>query len=419
MAREFGCALFASLLATASLCAQDDLRDRVVLKNGRSQTGRVVTPFATDEVLLVQGGKRIRIERADVARMELVAHRVREFFERRNRHRQSRRALRYLVDWANGRQLPGLARLQALELVLQGDDDEQLHTLLGHRRRGNQWQWPHDGKWLTREKLTAAMLDDPMLLTGERFRLRCDAGLLTNVRALFDLERLAVEWFDRFGAPLLLNEVLQPIDVRTYRNVDQFPKWGFRPRAYYEPPPHGDRARTFYAGPTPKRPELLFFVGTQGLLYHTMIGEVDRQNSRDRVCAWLEVGLGMHMQHVMQGAAGFAVPARAKKQDLQALRAMSRSYRLTHLVHLPMYGSFYLTDDTATASNWSAAAMFVTWLLEKDNQPKTRDAFLAYVRAALVDRQGDSSSTFDRVMGRPIEQFEEPWREWLSKLAGF
>ena len=419
MARRIGRALFASLLAAMATCAQDDLRDRVVLENGRSHTGRVVNPFATEELTLVQGGRRMRIDRVDVASIELLADDLHEFFQRRERHRDSRRALRYLADWANAHHLPGMARLQALELVLEDDDDDEMHTLLGHRRRGGVWQWPHAGRWLTPEKLAVAMLDKPMQLAGERFRLRCDAGLLTNARALLDLERLAVEWFERFGAPLQLREVLEPIDVHAFRNVDQFPKWGFRPRAYYEPPPHGDVARTFYVGPAPKRPELLFFVGTQGLLYRTMIGDVDRQDRRDRACAWLEVGLGMHMQHLMQGEAGFAAAAPAKQQDLQALRAISRSYRLTHLVHLPMYGSFYLSDDTATASNWSAATMFVNWLLEKDNQPKTREAFLTYVRAALADRQGDSSSTFDRIMGRPIEQFEEPWREWLSKLAGF
>jgi len=412
------CLPLALALATAAV-AQDDLRDVIELNNGRTVRGRVVAPFAAGELVVLQGGKRTRVERRDITAIRLVADDVRDFFERRVRHQNSPRALRYLVDWAVDHHLEGLAKLQALELLLQDDSDERLHELLGHKRRGSEWRWPHDGKFVTFDKLKEAMRDEPLELAGERFRLRCDAGLLTNVRALFDLEQLGVAWFDRFGKALDCKEVLEPITVRTWRGVDDFPKWGFRPEAYFEPPPHGDEGRTFYAGPTPTRPERLFFVGTQGLLHRSLIGEVNQQDRRDRTCPWLEVGLGMHMQDLMQGPAGFAVAGEPRQQDRKALQAIARSYRLTHLVHLPMYGSFYLTSDGATAANWDAATMFVAFLLRDDNKPKTREAFFRYARAALAEGQGDSSSAFDRLMGRPIEQFEEPWRKWLHELAGF
>jgi hypothetical protein len=63
--------------------------------------------------------------------------------------------------------------------------------------------------------------------------------------------------------------------------------------------------------------------------------------------------------------------------------------------------------------------MFVAWLLQPDNQPPTRAPFLRFVRASLGDRKGDSSSAFDKIMGRRIEAFDEPWREWLAKTAGY
>ena len=116
--------------------------------------------------------------------------------------------------------------------------------------------------------------------------------------------------------------------------------------------------------------------------------------------------------------AGFAAPDLTRPHDLVALRALGRGYRLTHLVHLPMYGSFYLTDNTATATNWAAAEMFVAWLLAADNKQKLRRPFLDYVIAALRDRKGDSSTAFDRIIGTPIERLEEPWLEWLHKIAG-
>ncbi|MFK7741285.1 MAG: hypothetical protein AB8H80_13275 [Planctomycetota bacterium] len=399
--------------------AQDDLRDTVTMTNGRILRGRVATPYAGGEVVVMQGGKRVRAPRAKVANVELVADRVEEFFVRRQRHKNSPRALRYLVDWAASKDLQELARLQALELVLLDDTDDEMHEAAGHRRRGKngEWRWLYGKKWIKQDQLVKAMLEKPLRLPGERFALTCDAGLLTNVRALLDLERLGVAFFKEFGRDLQLKEVLKRIEIRTFRNIDEFPKWGFRARPYFEPPPHADLGRTFYSGPAPTRPEDLFFIGTQGLLYRTMIGEVSQQNSRDRACAWLEVGLGMHMQMRMQGDAGFASPAAKDKLDLRAISALNRDYRLTHVVHLPMYGSFYLTDDLATSTNWSASAMFVTWLLDDGKQPKTRAPFLRYVRAALAGRKGDSSSVFDKIMGTRIEELDEPWRDWLYKLS--
>lgn len=406
------------LIAAGAAYAQDDERDCVTLASGRVVRGRVATPYAAEELLVVTGGKRTRIPVGDVRGLDTVAANVAAFFERRLRHRDSARALRYLVDWAVQHELPGLARLQATELVLLDDGDATMHAFLGHRQRRGTWQWPLESKWRTREQLEQSLVDRPLRIQGERFALRCDAGLLANVRALLDLEHLAVVWFARFGKELGLREVLEPIEVQTFRNADEFPKWGFRPRPYFEPPPHSDVGRTFYSGAAPVRPDALFFVGAQGLLYRTLIGEASQQDSRGRVCAWLEVGIGMYLQGMMRGPAGFATPATSQPPDLVALRALGRGYRLTHLIHLPMYGSFYLTDDTTTATNWAAAEMFVTWMLAKDNKRQLRRPFLDYVIAALRERKGDSSTAFDRVIGTPIERLEEPWLEWLHDLTG-
>lgn len=407
-----------ALLATlAPGQRKDDLRDRLTQKDGRELSGRVDNPFAADELLLLQGGKRVRVARADLATLDLVGDRVREFCERRLRQKDSPKAQTYLMDWAETHGLPGLARLQALWLVLASDDNTAAHELLGHRSTAKGWLWPHNGKFLRRDQLDALLQKEPVELVGERFALRCDGDLRTAAATLLDLEQLGAAWFARFGAALQLREVLTPIRVEVHRNRDEFPKWGFRPLPFYVPDPHGDVARTFFAGANPERPQRLFFVGTEALLYHTLIGSVDRQDDRDRVCAWLEIGLGMLMEDSLQGPPGLAEPGPQRTQDLQALQALSREHRLGTLLHLPMYGGFYLMDDTPTALNWSGAAMFVAWLLDADNQPPTRDAFLRYVRTALVNRLGDSSSAFDQAMGQRAEALEEPFRVWLAEQA--
>ncbi|MGE3174987.1 MAG: hypothetical protein AB7O97_20330 [Planctomycetota bacterium] len=404
--------------AGAEATAQDDLRDVVHLRNGKEVRGRLAQPFQAGEVLVVQGGKRVRLKAEDVERTVTVAAAVREFCERRLAMRQSPRAQWFLVEWARARGLEHLARLQATWLVLQ-TGDERAHEFLGHKKKDDRWLWRHEDRWYDLDQLRTVLVREPMLLQGERFAVRCEGHLDANVDALFDLERLGVWWMDSYGHDLLLDEVLAPIEVRVARDATEFPKWGFRPVPFYTPAPHGDVVQTFYAGPDPVRPRLLFAAAMQGLLYHTMIGSVDPRDERDRVCPWLEIGVGMLAEETLQGDPGFAAPGPPRAQDLQALQALGRDYRLTHLLHLPMYGGFYLMDDTPTAINWSAAAMFVQFLLQSDNIPDTRAPFLAYVRAALRERQGDSSSLFDATMGRRVEDLEQPFRKWLEKQAGY
>ena len=405
------------MFATTAI-AQDDLRDKVTKRDGKVLTGRVLNPAGTGEITLLQGGKRVKVARADVETMATVGDNVREFCERRVRMRAAKKAQEFLVDWAVQKNLPGLARLQAMWLAIH-EDTEEAHQFLGHKKGPKGWLWEHEGKWQTREQLDAALAQKPMTLVGERFSLKCDADLAVNVAALLDLESLGVAFHARFGADLLLEENLKPMVIESHRNGEEFPKWGFRPMPYYVPPPHGDVGHTFFSGPSPQRPQKLFFVGTQALLYHSLIGEVNRASDRDRVCAWLEIGLGMWFENTMQGDAGFAAPGELRAQDLQALQALGRDYRITHLLHLPMYSGFYLNDDTPTAINWSAATMFVAWLLQPDNQPKTREPFLQFVRESLGEKKGDSSSVFDKCMGQRVEDMDEPWRAWLAKKAGY
>lgn len=407
------------LLLAVFVHAQDDLRDVVHRRDGKDLRGRVVTPFAADELLLQQGGKKVRVPVADVASSSTVLDALRQFLQLRARQPGNARAAWILVEWADAHDLPDMARLQALELVLQDDGNERAHSFLGHKRSSKGWLWPHEGHFIGRDELEAQLPKRELELRSEHFTLRLDGGLAEATAALFDLERLYVWWFDEFGPALQLHEVLQPMRMQTFRTAEVFPKWGTRPVPYYVPEPFGDVGRTFYQNPDPSRPRLLFCIGTQQILYHALAGDPRMQTERDRICAWLEIGLGMLAQNVMQGPAGHAEPAAPRFEDLQALQALGRSFRLTHLQHLPMYASYYLLDDAATAINWNAAVTFATFLLDPANDPPTRATFLDYVRQSLGERKGDSTTLFDSVMGRKIETFEEPLRVWLEKRAGY
>ena len=62
-----------SLGLLAMLPAQNDLRDRITLSNGRVVEGRVRSQYTADQWTILQGGKRIRVDVAQIAKKELVA----------------------------------------------------------------------------------------------------------------------------------------------------------------------------------------------------------------------------------------------------------------------------------------------------------------------------------------------------------
>jgi hypothetical protein len=406
----------AAILMGGALAAQQDLRDLVTTKAGKEVRGRVANPFAPGPLLVVQGGKRVRVERDEVASMQLVADSVREFLERRVKLRGNARGQEILVEWADSRQLPNLAQAQAMRLCLQGEA-EAAHRRLGHRRRGDHWLWPVGDRWIEQRRLDETLRQKPMLLLGERFAVRTDGALDAALDALFDLERLGVHWLDEFGPGLQLDEALEPCVVEIRAAAADFQKWGFRPIPYYEPSPFGDLGRTFLAKSTSTRPELLFLVGSQAFLYRTLIGDLNARDDRDRVCAWLEIGLPMLAEHAMRGDPGHAEPGDPQRFSLVAMQALALDLDLRELLHAPMYGGFYLMDDARTQTLWSTAEAFAAFLLRSDNVPDTRGPFLAYVRSALHGRRGDSSSLFDDTLGRRIEELHEPFRRWLQQAA--
>ena len=416
MRRRHGALLAsAALLLPQSAAAQDhDLRDLITTKSGKELRGRVATPFARDTIALQQGGKRMRVERSDIASMDTVADRLAEFLRRRQQFVDKDAAHAPLYEWAKSRGLDRMADLHAMERCI-ADDHGFGHEALGHQKRGGEWLWPHAGTQRTLAQLEKALADEPLTLTGERFAVRIDGNLRGGIHALFDLERMGVCFMAECGESIGLSEALQPVLVDIRSSTARFQKWGFKPSPWYEPPPHGDVGRTFYSSPMQARPQRLFFTGAHGLLYRTLIGQTNSPDDRDRVCTWLEIGLPMHFEMTMQGDAGRAEPGDGRAQNLWAAQAMTFDVDLARMLNEPMFGGYYLTDDSRTQANWAVASMFAHWLMQADNVPASRERFLAYVRVALGDRRGNSTTAWDSAMKQRITEFGAPFREWLQK----
>jgi hypothetical protein len=409
---------FAATLA-ALAPAQDDLRDRVVLVDGGEVRGRVVTPFAPDEVLLVRGGERIRVARGRIQAIHTITLDVATLLDERLDAKRNPRFHWMLADWARSKGLDAMARLQAYETILLDPDHAAAHAWLGHRphpRHG--FVRPVGSRWMNAEQWAEhhATMGRPLELESEHFVVRTSAGLRTAIDTLVDLERLYVFVLAEYGEGLQLREAIEKLRIDVWSAAERFPALSSEAAIpYFEPRPFADRGHTrlLVEG---TRPEDLFTVATQALLYRCLADDAPVPEQMARLCPWAELGFARHVQSRLHGAPGAAVARDPGLESWELALAQSfRTYRLTTLTRLNLRDHFYGSFGNSEGVHWASTHAFAQFLLDPAVDKERPGRFLAYLRTALRDAQGDSSSTFDRVFGLEIETLEGPFLSWLAR----
>lgn len=398
--------------APAQSGPKTDLRDTVTLTDGRRIRGRVVSRFAKDELVVVQGGRRQRFARKRVRDVHTINDDLRQFFAHRKKIGGNPKRAWILVEWAASKNLDGMARLQALSLVFEKPKFEKAHVFLGHKLRGkDKWLWPvgdrhrkfadyqkHHAKW-----------GSALQLTGEHFKVKTTAGVSHAVKILLDLERMYLFFEDTFGAGVQTEEVLKPIEMHVYASLSRFPSISSRKLPYYDP--RSDHGMTFFL-PDGKRPAQLFAIAAQSLLFHTLAGGRASQ-TRGHVCAWVEIGLGQWMESAFGGKPGVAAPLPKVSLDTLVASTVSRMRpRLKRTTHL-QYDLFHELSRRVNM-RWDATNALVHFLMSEKPDPKRRQRFMDYLRQAFHKGLGDSSSAFDAAMGEPVEKLQVKFFRWLQ-----
>jgi hypothetical protein len=234
-ARTFAASLLAAASVATPLSAQDfDDRDIVRKHDGAEVRGRVSRYHTPEEIVLLQGQQRIRIARDEIASIETVNDRLREFYERLDTGVRSAKYRWILAEWARSRRLDGMAAALALEIVIDDDAHEGAHELLGHKRTRHGWLWPLGDRFVSRKRYLDhhADMGHPLAVAGEHYVVETDAAPKAAVYALLDLERMYLHWQDTFGERLQLREVLLKMRARIWESRDKMPGMSPHKRPY-------------------------------------------------------------------------------------------------------------------------------------------------------------------------------------------
>ena len=396
---------------------RDDRRDTVEVARGQPVTGRVVNPFDQKEVLVLQGGKRVRIPRSRVTSVTTVTDRLRDLLQMHSVMPDEADRLWILAEWAHSKQLEAMARVFAYRVLCVDPEFARAHELLGHRKQGEQWLWLRGDRPMTRKAFDEYVSDfgHPLELSSEHWTLRTDAGLRRATDTLIDLERAYLFFMDRFGAKLDAYEVLSPVLVQAWKDADKFPGWTQLHIPYYHPPGTPEGIYTFFTGDG-GRPEALFRTATEALLNRCVAVDATYPTFEHRLVDWFEIGFGEWVESQLTGAPGRAT-SRPPQMTTERLELVldTRRYTLPNLLGRNVDDNYYDSVTDYKDMDWAYTEAFVAFLMSDTTADGNADKLMRYAFMALREKKGDSSSAFDKAFEQRIEKLEKPFEAWLRE----
>jgi hypothetical protein len=402
---ESSALLVAALLAVAPLAAQTTApRDVVVLTSGKELRGRVVRE-SDKEVVLRVGSVDRTLPRKDVRSVDSVATKHRALMQTWLETKvDDPKALLELADMADRAGLPHEARLFRWYALRLRPDDAAIHQALGNRQVQGDWIVKLGSREAKFREADAAGKDfaNAWELRSEHFTIRCAAGLQAALDTLLALECHYHTFHDRFGKVVDLLELVEPIDVRLYRDRAQMPNISNTASAYFLP---GEPA--LFTCWENGRAYAIMHESTHALLHWHFVRAA---GSRGDLPAWLDEGWAEYMDGLYdQRVPGKPKPRQGSVQGEHSSRLAASTAQERYGVHRLL--NFKASDfgassrqDLKYAQSW---ALF-RFLFESEDT-SLRQLFGEYLKQAALG-QGQAS-TFRRLFTKYLEKLEtEPWK---------
>ena len=439
--------------APAPTGGEKDLRDRVVLEDGRELRGRVLQRYG-EAVVLYEGTRRTEIPRDEVAELHTVRDAVDRFLAGHSP------GLTVDEEWARVQlatdlQLPEMATLQAWRVLALEPQHPGANELLGHPQIKGEYRWLH-GRRRRKDKLTpedfAERISDwkqRLVLESEHYRVETDTSLDRAISVLFDLELAYLYWMEDFGEELEAGEdVLEEDHKMTVWVFREAEDEGFKQYLNSEREPFYDPSMdtfteqsnpnlllTYLSEASRDRPEQLFELAVQQLMYSLLV--LSRRdgwipNQQYTIPAhWAELGFGYWYGRQLGGRAGhprrqpFVPEARTRR--LANIRLLTGPLsngnarrEMTNLIGLERRYYYVVSDDEVSQIYRAKARSFFRFLIEQDPDVvwnhrvvgSGRAGLMSYLREVYITPTSHSTSSFDDALGGKVELLYDPWVRW-------
>ncbi|HEU4417955.1 MAG TPA: DUF1570 domain-containing protein, partial [Planctomycetota bacterium] len=366
--------------------------------------GRVVRE-SEKEVVLRIGSVDRKLPRAQVRSVDCVATKHRALMQTwLHTKLNDPKALVEVADMADRAGLPHEARLFRWYSLRLRPDDAATHEALGNRQVKGDWivrLGSREAKFREADALGADFAN-AWALRSEHFAIRCAAGLPAALDTLLMLELHYHTFHDRFGKTVELLELVEPIDVRLYRDRAQMPNLSNNVGAYFS----GSEPALFTCWED-GRAFAIMHESTHALLHWHFVRAAA---SRGELPAWLNEGWAEYMDGLYDTRVpGKPQPRQGSVQGQHSARLAASTAEERYGVHRLL--NFKASDfgassrqDLKYAQSW---ALF-RFLFEHEDS-SLRQIFSEYLGEAA--RGQGQASTFRRLFARHERMLEtKPWQ---------
>lgn len=420
-------------------------RDSLTLENGKILPCRVILETESEYRVSLRDGKFKDIPASQVRVVDRLNDRMMRFFEARTPSLEVGEQWK-LAEQAESVGLPEIAALQAYSVLLEDPNWDLAHRSLGHKKKKGRWQLTcQDGTLLRAVGRDAFPVkkNGVLELRSPHYVVRSRGGLSRTLNAIFDLERLYVQWMKTFRGPLNPPEVLRPLAIEIYADRESMP--GLSSKEWKAPyfDVQGDgKVFTFFPFEGAERPKNLFGLAIEQLLYtlHNLKGDPKAPICRPRVtnhrsAVWLEIGLGFWFHRRFLGEPGYASltedpdPATVEPTPEEAkltLYGLDGGFGLRGAGLKNVIGwEFSQFHEVSKRRGYHEACvrLLVEYLMmdgvivgKKKQARSGRAALLDYVSRVFRDAVSGSSSKLDACLGYRVEDLQDDFVGWVRNF---
>lgn len=383
--------------------------DRVVLKDGKALTGRVV--FEDESRLVLR--QKSRDTTLAMEAVQRVDSRLRNLYVLLDNAQRADATdpedLELLVSQAEECGLSGEAQVFWWRLLLlahaRGEENEAAHLALGHVKRGSGWRLPVGSRSVEWDKRFELAKDwgSALEFSSYHFRVRTNLPLELDLDVLLDLERFYRAFFEFLGPELGLYDVCQPMRVHLHADSASYPEVGLEAGRYdpIEDLVHLDASQRFAF-------ETLAHEVTHQLLYDTAFREQKRDGE---IPAWLNEGLAEYLAASIVRTPGLLVElGRPEARHFRAHAQAKDSLDLTRVLALSVGDYSSSSDrDLKYAQSYTLVHFFL-----HGEEGRYRAGFFEFLRT--VYRGKGSSTDLKRCLGVAWRPLEKAWHAYARGM---
>jgi hypothetical protein len=392
----------AGLLGILALGAGED--DLVVLKSGKELRGRIVFEDA-DRVVLRRDTRDTALEREAIERVESRVRNLDDLLDNDAKWTPLDLAeLELLCAQAEEANLAGEAGLYAWRMLLRQRGSESAHRVLGHKKRGQSWVLPLDGRWVDWEKRQELSRDwgSAWELASLHYEMRSNLPLAVSLDALLDIERVYRAFYELFGDELGLFDVCRPMRVHLHADAASYPELAGEVGRYE---PDTDILRV-------KADKGLDFPTLTHELTHQLLQDTAFREQNDDGCIppWLNEGLAEYMAAGVKRTAPLEFVAGTANYHFQAHTGAKDPFDLTRVLAFST-GDYDASSDRPL--KYAQSYTLVHFLLH-GKEGRHRAGFFDYLRD--VYRGKGSSTDLKRALDVEWRQLEKDWHAYARGM---